>query len=103
MKQSPAAQLAALVAIRREAWDYAARRPGKVPPADSPSRPHLLNLWHAAYQAVLKKRTLKTFTYVGYKFGVVYWDRSLCVLDLRTCNVLVRAPASLTYLLSLLD
>ena len=103
MKQSPAAQLAALVAIRREAWDYAARRPGKVPPADSPSRPHLLNLWHAAHLAASKKRTLKTFTYAGFKFGVVYWDRSLCVLDLGTCNVLVRAPASLPYLLSLLD
>lgn len=103
MKQLPAAQLAALVAIRREAWDYATHRPGKVPPADSPSRPHLLNLWHAAYQAVLKKQTLKTFTHEGVRFGVVYWDRSLCVLDLRTCNVLVRAPASLAYLLSLLD
>ena len=100
---APAEKQAILVQIRREAWDYAARRPGKVPPADSPSRPHLLNLWHAAYQATLKRPNLKTFTYLGYKFGVVYWDRSLCVLDLGTCNVLVRAPASLTYLLSLLD
>ena len=103
MKKSPAAQLATLVAIRREAWDYTARKPGKVPPADSPSRPHLARLWHLAYVATTKRRNAKTVSYAGLRFGVVYWDRSLCVLDLGTCNVLVRAPASLPYLLSLLD
>ena len=98
---SGSGQLDTLVAIRQEAWDYATRKPGKVPPADSPSRPHLLRLWHAAHQAASKRRNLKTFTYAGWRFGVIYWDRSLCVLDLRTRNVLVRHPASLSYLTEL--
>ncbi len=95
-------QLETLVALRREAWDFAIRRPGKVPPANSPSRPQLLRLWHAAYLAASKRRNVKTFTYAGLRFGVIYWDRNLCVLDLRTHNVLVRHPTSLSHLAELL-
>lgn len=98
--QTPADHLATLEAIRGEAWDYATRKPGKVPPADSPSRPHLARLWRLAHMATTKRRNVKTLSYAGLRFGVVYWDRSLCVFDLGTRNILVRQPTSM---LSLMD
>lgn len=97
---TPAEKQATLVGIRREAWDYATRKPGKVPPADSPSRPHLARLWRLAHMATTKRRNVKTLSYAGLRFGVVYWDRSLCVFDLGTRNILVRQPTSM---LSLMD
>lgn len=97
---TPAEKQAILVRIRREAWDYATRKPGKVPPADSPSRPHLARLWHRAHMATTKRRSVKTLSYAGLRFGVVYWDDSLCVFDLGTRNILVRQPTSI---LSLMD
>lgn len=97
---APAEKQAILVRIRREAWDYATRKPGKVPPADSPSRPHLARLWRLAYVATTKRRNVKTLSYAGLRFGVVFWDDSLCVFDLGTRNILVRQPTSM---LSLMD
>lgn len=100
MTPAPAGPPATLEAIRREARDYSTRKPGKVPPADSPSRPHLARLWRLAYLATIKRRNVKTLKYAGLRFGVVYWDRSLCVFDLGTRNILVRQPTSI---LSLMD
>lgn len=97
---APAEKQAILVQIRREARDYATRKPGKVPPADSPSRPHLARLWRRAHMATTKRRNAKTFSYAGLRFGVVYLDRSLCVFDMGTREILVRHP---TALLSLMD
>lgn len=97
---APAEKQAILVRIRREARDYATRKPGKVPPADSPSRPHLARLWRMAQVATTKRRNAKTFSYAGLRFGVVYLDRSLCVFDMGTREILVRHP---TALLSLMD
>lgn len=98
--QAPAGPPATLEAIRREAQDYSTRKPGKVPPADSPSRPHLARLWSVAYLASIKRRGVKTVKYAGLRFGVVYWDRSLCIFDLGTREILVRQPNSI---LSLMD
>lgn len=65
MTQAPAVHQTTLEAIRREAWDYSTRKPGKVPPADSPSRPHLARLWRLAYLATIKRRNVKTLRYAG--------------------------------------
>ena len=100
MMRAPADPPATLEAVRREARDYATRKPGKVPPADSPSRPHLARLWRLAHVATTKRRNAKTFSYAGLRFGVVYLDRSLCVFDMGTREILVRQP---TALLSLMD
>ena len=83
------------LAIRRESFDYWHKKPGRIPPADSPNRPHLARLWAAAFAASIKRRNLKTFTYCGGRYGVVYVDCLLCVLDWRTRRVLVKQPSSL--------
>lgn len=100
MMIAPAEKKATLVRIRREAWNYAVRKPGKVPPADSPSRPHLARLWRLAHVATTKRPKAKTVSYIGLRFGLVYWDSSLCVFDMATREILVRQPTSM---LSLMD
>ena len=86
------------LAIRRESFDYWHKKPGRIPPADSPNRPHLARLWAAAFSASIKRRNLKTFTYCGGRYGVVYVDCLLCVMDWRTRRVLVKPPASMAAL-----
>lgn len=88
----------ALATLRRESWGYTSRKPGKVPPADSPSRPALAALWKAAHRAVTRRRNLRTFTYSGHRFGIVFLGNQLCVLDWGTCIVLVRPPISMASL-----
>lgn len=95
--RAPVDQLATLKAIRREAWDYATRKPGKVPPADSPTRPNLARLWLVAYRHSCK-RTVRTFTHHGYKYGIVYVGGSLCVMDWTWRRLLVKPPTSMTAL-----
>ena len=99
---APEERQATLVGIRREAWDYALKKPGKVPPADSPSRPHLAKLWDRANRATLKRRHLRTFTHAGWRFGVVFLDEKLCVFDWGTRQLLVRHPGSMDALAELL-
>lgn len=89
---------AALLALRRELWLYTSRKPGKVPPADSPSRPALAALWSAAHQAATKRENLRTFGYCGHRFGIVYLNDSLCVIDWITRRILVRSPSSMAAL-----
>lgn len=84
----------ALEVIRFEAWEYAQRKPGRVPPADSPNRPALARIWRAAYLVAAKRRRVRTFTYEGNRFGVVYMGNQLCVMDLDTQRILVRPPTS---------
>lgn len=86
------------LAIRRESFDYRNKKPNRIPPADSPNRPELARLWAAAFAASIKRRNLKTFTYCGGRYGVVYVDCLLCVLDWRTRRVLVKPPASMAAL-----
>lgn len=87
-----------LITLRRESWDYTIRKPGKVPPADSPSRPALAALWKAAHRAVARRRNLRTFSYSGHRFGIVFLGNQLCVLDWSTCMLLVRPPISMASL-----
>lgn len=91
------------LAIRRESFDYWHKKPGRIPPADSPNRPHLARLWAAAFSASVKRRNLKTFTYCGGRYGLVYVDCSLCVLDWRTRRVLVKPPSSMPALAAILS
>jgi len=98
----PTLAQATLIAIRRESWYYLMRKPGRVPPADSPNRPALARLWSTAYSISLYRRKMRTFTYGGKKFGVVYIDDTLCVMDWATRSVLVRAPSSLPALADML-
>lgn len=85
-------------AIKCESFDYWHKKPGRIPPADSPNRPHLARLWAAAHDASYKRRNLKTFTYCGGRYGIVYVDCLLCVMDWRTRRVLVKPPASMAAL-----
>lgn len=83
-----------LQVLRRESWDYSCRKPGKVPPADSPTRPALAALWMAAYSASTKRKRLRTFSYAGHRFGIVYLDDLLYVIDWGPRRMLVRPPTS---------
>jgi hypothetical protein len=100
MNQS--ATLPTLPTLRRESGDYSWSKPGKVPPADSPTRPGLAALWRAAQIAATKRRRLRTFGYAGHRFGIVYLGDQLCVMDWITCRILVRPPKSLAALDALL-
>ncbi|OOV08180.1 hypothetical protein RF819_16945 [Rhodoferax fermentans] len=84
-------------ALRRESNTYSQHKPGRVPPADSPNRPELARLWFAAHQ-LTQKRQLRTFSYCGFRFGVVYVGESLCVLDWALRKVLVKPPGSIATL-----
>ena len=85
---------AAMAAIHREVWGYASKRPGRVPPADSPNRPYSAWLWNKANAVFHSRPKARTFTYAGYKFQLVWMGGRLCVLDWRTQQLLVRAPTS---------
>lgn len=63
--------LRTISALRRESNIYLQNKPGRVPVADSPSRPNLARLWLAAYEHVCK-RPVRTFTHHGQKFGIAY-------------------------------
>ena len=86
-----------VIALRRESNTYSQTKPGRVPPADSPTRPNLARLWFMAYRK-LNKRPVRTFTHHGYKFGIVYVGDSLCVMDLAWARLLVKPPTSMTAL-----
>lgn len=87
----------ALIAMRRESNTYSQARPGRVPPADSRTRPNLARLWLVAYGHSCKRK-VRTFTHHGSKFGIVYVGDSLCVLDFVWQRVLVKPPTSMTAL-----
>ena len=99
---TPIDQRATLIEIRREAWHYASRKPGKVPPADSPSRPHLAKLWHLAFRATQRRRRLRTFKHAGWRFGIAFVQNQLCVFDWETQELLVRHPGSMESLAEVL-
>lgn len=84
-----------LIQIRRESSRYSGNKPGEVPPADSPTRPALARLWRAAHATVTTRPNARTFSYAGWRFGVVYADGRLYVFDWQTRVMLVRPPASL--------
>lgn len=86
---------AALMAIRRESWLYVSNKPGKVPPADSPSRPYLAQLWRTGHDAATRRPNARTFSHAGWKFGIVYLDQRLYVIDWQTRRILVRPPTSM--------
>ena len=90
-------------AIRREHGLYTTRKPGKVPPADSPTRPALARLWRAAHVATTKRPKARTFTHAGRRFGVVYAGDRLYVTDWQTRALLVRHPASLLTLQEIIE
>ena len=85
---------ATLAAIRREVWQYQSKKPGRVPPADSPNRPYSAWLWNKANAVIHSRPKARTFTYVGYKFQLVWMAGQLCVLDLCTRQLLVKTPTS---------
>lgn len=92
-----------LIEIRRESWRYTCSKPGRVPPADSPTRPALARLWRAAHAAVSKRPNARTFMHAGWRFGVVYAGDRLYVIDWRSRAMLVRHPASLLKLQEVLE
>lgn len=87
----------ALIALRRESNTYSQAKPGRVPPADSRTRPNLARLWLVAYEHSCKRR-VRTFTHHGFKFGIVYAGESLCVMDWEWRMLLVKPPTSMTAL-----
>lgn len=84
-----------IIALRNESNAYSQKKPGHIPPADSPNRPNLARLWLVASKKV-GKRTVRTFTHHGLQFGIVYAGESLCVIDLRWQKILVKPPSSMT-------
>lgn len=92
-----------LIEIRRESWCYACGKPGKVPPADSVSRPSLARLWKAGEAAVTKDPKARTFMHAGWRFAVTYAAGHLVVMDWHTNQLLVRPPASPERLRQIVD
>lgn len=92
-----------LLDIQRESWSYATRKPGRVPPADSPARLALARLWATAYRLSLRPRKVRTFTYHSSKFGVIYIGSALCVMDWGSRAVLVKAPSTMVALAMVLN
>lgn len=92
-----------IIAARRELWLYQLEKPTRVPPADSPNRPALARLWWACDQAVKRRPKLRTFTYSGVRFGVVYVGTRLGVVDLGGLRVMVLAPGSQHTLVAMLS
>lgn len=92
-----------LLDIRRESWNYATRKPGRVPPADSPARPALARLWATAYRLSMRPRKVRTFTYHSSKFGVIYIGSALCVMDWGSRAVLVKPPSTMAALAMVLN
>ena len=83
-----------LIEIRSESWRYACGKPGKVPPADSASRPALARLWKVAEAAVINDPKARAFTHAGWRFAVTYAAGHLVVMDWHTHELLVRPPVS---------
>ena len=84
----------AVIALQLESITYTEKKPGHIPPADSPSRPNLARLWLLAPQKKCK-RAARTFTHHGVKYGIVYMGNSLCVMDIAWRQILVKPPASM--------
>lgn len=83
-----------LIAARRELWLYHCNKPNKVPPADSPNRPVLARLWWACFLATKRRPKLRSFTYCGVRFGVVYVGNRLGVMGLGRMEVMVLSPSN---------
>lgn len=92
-----------VVEIRRELWRYQANKPNKVPPADSPNRPALARLWWACFQATQRRPKLRTFTYCGVRFGVVFLGNRMGVMTLESRLLLVLSPGSKEALATVLN
>ena len=92
-----------VIAARRELWLYQHDKPNKVPPADSPNRPALARLWWACHQSVKRRPKLRTFTYCGVRFGVVYVGNRLGVLGLEWRQLMVLSPGSQYALATILN
>ena len=88
--------------IIRESLLYRSEKPNRVPPADSPNRPHLARLWRAASKAVTRRPNARTLRYAGARFGLVYIGSQLLVMHWDTRKLLVRPPTSTPALLALL-
>lgn len=99
----PSRAQSTLAAIRREWSNYAMKKPGRLPPADSPSRPELARLWAFASSAAMHRPRAPTFDYCGHKFAVVYVAGGLCAMDLANHCVLVKQPSSMMTLHRILN
>jgi hypothetical protein len=92
-----------IIDARRELWRYQSDKPNKVPPADSPNRPALARLWWVCYQAAKRRPKLRTFTYCGMRFGVVFVGHRMGVMDLQRRALMVLAPGSQYALATILN
>ena len=73
-----------VVEIRRELWRYQSNKPNKVPPADLPNCQALARFWWACFQSTKRKPRLRTFTYCGVHFGVVFVGNRMGVMSLES-------------------
>ena len=85
---------AELIEIRRESWRYAGSKPGRIPPADSATRPALARLWKAGETAVTRDPKARVFMYAGWQFAIAYAAGHLVVMDWHSQHLLVRPPVS---------
>lgn len=92
-----------IIECRRELWRYQSNKANKVPPADSPNRPALARLWWACYLAAKRRPRLRSFTYCGRRFGVVFVGNRMGVLDLGSRCLMVLSPGSKQTLSTILN
>ena len=75
-----------------ESTAYNDTHPRRVPPADSPNRPVLQQLYATAVAVLCKRPGAKWFVCDGVQYGIVWLSRRMCVVHRRTHRILVGAP-----------
>lgn len=90
----PDAQKALPVYCRalRESTAYAATKPHRIPPADSPNRPTLEWLFKYAVSVRLTEPEAKSFTFEGEHYSILWAGGRMCVMHARSARILVGAP-----------
>jgi hypothetical protein len=75
-----------------ESSQYAAAKPRRTPPADSPNRPILTTLYRYALWVRDIRPHAKLFRYEGVRYAIVWEGHRLCVMHMPTHRILVGAP-----------
>ncbi len=71
---------------------YAASKPRRIPPADSPNRPALEWLYKYAVWVRRNKPRAKKFTYERVRYAIFSVSDRMCVMHVQSARILVGAP-----------
>lgn len=75
--------------IAQEAERYTAKKPRRVPPAESPTRPALASLWAAGQAALARRPLARQFVYEGTLYAFIAVGGRRCVFRVKDAMVLV--------------